>query len=345
MYYFPIIPVDNVNNPVRSPMPRIKIFGALSVLALALVAGASGAAKDTKLSLVAYSTPAAAFGKIIPAFQSTAAGKGVSFSQSYGASGDQARAVLSGLPADVVDLSLQPDMTTLVQAGVVGRDWNANQYKGFVTTSVVVFVLRDGNPKKIKTWDDLTKKGVDIVTPNPFTSGGARWNVMAAYGTFLKETKSPAKAVAKLTQLFQNVSVQDKSARNALNTFLGGKGDVLLTYENEAILAQQNKQNIQYVIPKSTILIENPLAVTSKAPPAAKAFYNFLYTPTAQRLFAQTGYRPILKSVAKEFKFPTRPDLFTIRTLGGWKKVQPQFFDPDKGIMATVERKVGGVTG
>jgi sulfate transport system substrate-binding protein len=315
------------------------------VLALTLAAAATGASKDVKLNLVAYSTPAAAFGKIIPAFQSTAAGKGVSFSQSYGASGDQARAVLSGLPADVIDLSLQPDMTNLVQAGVVGRDWNHNQYKGFVTTSVVVFVLRDGNPKKIKTWDDLTKKGIDIITPNPFTSGGARWNVMAAYGTYLKETKSPTKAVEKLTQLFQNVSVQDKSARNALNTFLGGKGDVLLTYENEAILAQQNKQNIQFVIPKSTILIENPLAVSAKAPAEAKAFYDFLYTNTAQRLFAQTGYRPIVKSVAKEFKFPTRPDLFTIRTLGGWKKVQPQFFDPNNGIMAGVERKVGGVTG
>jgi ABC-type sulfate transport system substrate-binding protein len=169
--------------------------------------------------------------------------------------------------------------------------------------------------------------------------------VMAAYGSYLKETGSQKKAIAKLTQLFGNVSVQDKSARNALNTFLGGKGDVLLTYENEAILAQQSHQPVQFVVPKSTIKIENPLAVTSKAPPEAKAFYNFLFTPTGQRLFAQTGYRPILKSVAKEFKFPARPDLFTIRSLGGWKKVQPQFFDPNSGIMAGIERRVGGVTG
>jgi len=326
-------------------MPRLKTLAALLAVALAVAGGASGASKDVKLNLVAYSTPAAAFAKIIPAFQSTPAGKGVSFSQSYGASGDQARAVLGGLPADVLDLSLQPDMTTLVQAGIVGRNWNHDRYQGFVTTSVVVFVLRDGNPKKIKTWDDLTKKGVDVITPNPFTSGGARWNVMAAYGTYLKETGSQKKAITKLTQLFGNVSVQDKSARNALNTFLGGKGDVLLTYENEAILAQQNHQPVQFVVPKSTIKIENPLAVTSKAAPEAKAFYNFLFTPTAQRLFAQTGYRPILKSVAKEFKFPARPDLFTIRSLGGWKKVQPQFFDPNSGIMAGIERRVGGVTG
>jgi sulfate transport system substrate-binding protein len=326
-------------------MPRIQTLAALLAVALAVAGGASGASKDAKLNLVAYSTPAAAFAKIIPAFQSTPAGKGVSFSQSYGASGDQARAVLGGLPADVLDLSLQPDMTTLVQAGIVDRNWNHGRYQGFVTTSVVVFVLRDGNPKKIKTWDDLTKKGVDVITPNPFTSGGARWNVMAAYGTYLKETGSQKKAITKLTQLFGNVSVQDKSARNALNTFLGGKGDVLLTYENEAILAQQNHQPVQFVVPKSTIKIENPLAVTSKAPPEAKAFSNFLFTPTAQRLFAQTGYRPILKSVAKEFKFPARPDLFTIRSLGGWKKVQPQFFDPNSGIMAGIERRVGGVTG
>jgi sulfate/thiosulfate transport system substrate-binding protein len=326
-------------------MRRMKPAWVIGVLALVLVGAAGGATRGTKLSLVAYSTPQAAFAKIIPAFQGTSAGKDVDFSQSYGASGDQARAVIGGLSADVVDLSLQPDMTDLVNAGIVGRDWNANKFHGFVTDSVVVFVLRDGNPKKIRSWDDLTKKGVDVITPNPFTSGGARWNVMAAYGAFLKETKSPAKAVAKLTALFRNVSVQDKSARNALNTFLGGKGDVLLTYENEAILAQQNKQSVQYVIPKATILIENPLAVTKKAPAEAKAFRDFLFTTTAQRLFAQTGYRPVVKSVAKEFKFPSRPDLFTIRTLGGWKKVQPQFFDPKTGIMADVERKVGGVTG
>jgi len=206
-------------------------------------------------------------------------------------------------------------------------------------------VLRDGNPKRIKSWDDLLKKGVEVVTPNPFTSGGARWNVMAAYGAYLKQTKSPKQATAKLTQLFRQVSVQDKSAREALNTFLSGKGDVLLTYENEAILARQKNQPVQFVIPKATILIENPLAVTKDAPPAAKAFRDFLYTPPAQRIFAQTGYRPVVASVAREFTFPARPDLFTIRTLGGWAKVQPQFFDARTGIMAQIERKVGGSTG
>jgi sulfate transport system substrate-binding protein len=306
---------------------------------------AAGTTADTRIDLVAYSTPRDAFAKIIPAFQDTKAGADTSFTQSYGASGEQARAIIAGLRADVVDLSLQPDMGDLVSAGIVDRGWNANKYKGFVTQSVVVFVLRDGNPKKIKTWDDLLKKDVEVITPNPFTSGGARWNVMAAYGAYLKETHSPKKALAKLTQLFRHVSVQDKSAREALNTFLAGKGDVLLTYENEAILARQKNQPVQFVIPKATILIENPVAVTKDAPAAAKAFYDFLFTPTAQRLFAQTGYRPVDKSVAKEFKFPARPDQFTIRTLGGWKKVQPQFFDARNGLMAAIERKVGGSTG
>jgi sulfate transport system substrate-binding protein len=326
-------------------MRIIRASTALVALLLVTAGVATGAAKDTRINLVAYSTPRDAFAKIIPAFQETSAGKDTSFSQSYGASGEQARAIVAGLKADVVDLSLQPDMGDLVKAGIVARDWNAGKYKGFVTDSVVVFVLRDGNPKKIKSWDDLTKKGVEVITPNPFTSGGARWNVMAAYGAYLKETKSAKKATAKLTRLFENVSVQDKSARDALNTFLAGKGDVLLTYENEALLAQQKKQPVQFVIPKATILIENPLALAKGASASAKAFYDFLFTPAAQRLFAQTGYRPVVKSVAKEFKFPARPDLFTIRSLGGWKKVQPQFFDPKSGIMAAIERKVGGVTG
>src|SRR5215217_3485887 len=325
-------------------MTKIRLLLLAALVSLVVAGLANGAATDTRINLVAYSTPRDAFARIIPAFQGTKAGADTSFSQSYGGSGEQARAVVAGLNADVIELSLQPDMTELVNEGIVARNWNANRHNGFVTRSVVVFVLRDGNPKRIKTWDDLLKKDVDVVTPNPFTSGGARWNVMAAYGAYLKATRSPKRATAKLTQLFHNVSVQDKSAREALNTFLAGKGDVLLTYENEAILARQKDQPVQFVIPKATILIENPLAVTKGAPPA-KSFRNFLYTPAAQRIFAQTGYRPVVQSVAREFKFPARPDLFTIRTLGGWKKVQPQFFDPRSGIMAKIEREVGGSTG
>jgi sulfate/thiosulfate-binding protein len=317
-----------------------------AIAALVLAGGAAGATKDTKLSLVAYSTPGAAFAKIIPAFQKTAAGKDISFDQSYGASEVQAKAVLSGLEADVVDFSLQPDMDRLVQAKLVAKTWNQNQYKGFVTKSVVVFVVRDGNPKKIKTWDDLVKPGVQVVTPNPFSSGGARWNVMAAYGGQLRNKRTPRQAVSYLGNLFKHVVSQDTSARNALQTFLAGRGDVLLTYENEAILAQSQGRPVFYVIPKATIQIENPLAVVAKSKhkAEAQAFYRFLYTPQAQKLFAETGYRPVVRSVARQYasKFPPRPQLFTIGYVGGWTKVTKQFFDPNTGVMAKIERGLGG---
>jgi len=275
----------------------------------------------------------------------------VSFTQSYGPSGDQARAVVAGLPADIVNLSLAPDVDTLVKSGLVDPSWNKQSYKGIVTDSVVVFVLRDGNPKHIKTWNDLLKPGVSVILPNPFTSGGARWDVMAAYGSWRRQGKTDALAQANLLKLFQNVSVQDKSARDALNTFLSGKGDVLLTYESEAIAAQLKGSKIQYVIPRSDILIENPIAVLKGSPNKDKAnqFLRFLRTPTAQQIFADNGYRPVVKSVlqANASKFPTRPGLFTIDQLGlgGWSKVQPRFFDPDNGIVAGIERKVGGATG
>ena len=315
---------------------------ALFVL-VALAAPAAAARKDTTLSLVAYSTPKAAFAKLIPAFQATPAGNGVSFTQSYGPSGDQTQAIVNGLPADVVDLSLQPDMETLVKAGLVAKNWNANAYGGIVTRSVVVFVVRQGNPKHIKTWDDLVKPGVEVLTPNPLTSGGARWNVLAAYGAMLREKKTPKQAEAYVNTLFHHVSVQDKSARDALNTFLSGKGDVLLTYENEAKLALASNQPAYYVIPKATIRIDNPIAVlsNSKNKAAANAFVKFLYSAQGQKLFAESGYRPVLRSALAGFNFPVRPQLFTVNYLGGWPKIEKQFFDPNNGLIARVEASLG----
>ena len=210
--------------------------------------GGSGGGSD-KLTLVAYSTPREAYEQLIPAFQKTDAGKGVGFSQSYGASGDQSRAVQNGLAADVVTLALEPDMTKLVDAGLVAEDWNADAHKGMITNSVVVFIVRKGNPKNIRTWDDLIKPGVEVIEPNPFTSGGAKWNIMAAYGAQLQAGKTPEQAADYLLELFRHVPVQDKSAREALQTFIGGKGDVMLAYENEAINAQQKEQPVDYVVP------------------------------------------------------------------------------------------------
>jgi sulfate/thiosulfate transport system substrate-binding protein len=327
--------------------------GLVSTLALAACASTdepaagstgSGGGKEVTLSLVAYSTPQAAYEKIIAAFQKTAAGKNVKFTQSYGASGDQSRAVEAGLPADYVAFSLETDVTRLVKAGIVASDWNSDQYKGMVTDSTVALVTRKGNPKNIHSFADLTKPGVDVITPNPFSSGGARWNVMAAYGSQSQHGKSQAESLAFLTKLFKNVSVQDDSARAALQTFTGGKGDVMIGYENEAIFAQQNGQDIDYVVPDDTLLIENPAAVTSnsKHPVQAKAFLDFVRTPEAQKIFAENGYRPVVPGADTGGQdFPTPPGLFTIADLGGWSTVATDFFDVDKGLFTDIERKLG----
>ena len=303
---------------------------------------AGGSGEKVQLALVAYSTPQAAYAKIIKAFQATDAGKNVTFTQSYGASGDQSRAVVSGLNADVVNFALEPDITRLVKANLVASDWNAGADKGMVTKSVVVIGVRKGNPKGIKTWSDLTAPGVQVITANPFTSGGARWNVMAAYGAASDKGASKQAGVDYLNSLFKNVPVQDDSARKALQTFTGGKGDAFLSYENEAIFAQANGQDIDYVVPDKTILIENPAAVTSttKHPVQAKAFLDFLHTPAAQQIFADAGYRPVLAGIA-DGKFPTPAGLFTIADLGGWTDVTKTFFDTTNGVMAGVEKSIG----
>jgi sulfate/thiosulfate-binding protein len=312
---------------------------------------ATATTADVRLSLVAYSTPREAYNALIPEFQKTPAGNGADFSQSYGASGDQTRAVKAGLKADIVALSLAPDVDELVSAGLVDANWKRQSYRGMVTRSLVVFVVRDGNPKRIHGWNDLIRKGVQVVTPNPFTSGGARWNVMAAYGAQRKLGKTDRQAQAYLLKLFKNVVSQDKSARDALQTFNAGRGDVLLAYENEALFARSRGQNLPFLIPRSTILIENPIAVvkTSDHKAEANAFLRFLRTPAAQRTFAENGYRPVNKVVAAQFtkKFPSRPGQFTIDELGlgGWTRVQKRFFDPRNGIMARIERQVGGTTG
>ena len=326
---------------------------ALATLLLALVAAGCGGSEDTAgasgddggtLSLVAYSTPREAYEEIIPAFQETDAGAGIDFDQSYASSGEQSRGVEAGLAADVVAFSLEPDITRLIDAGLVDADWNQDEYNGMVTDSVVVFVVREGNPEGIQSWDDLLKDGVEVITPNPFTSGGAQWNIMAAYGAQLEQGKSEEEAVDYLRELFlEHVPVQDKSARESLQTFSGGKGDVLLAYENEAIFAQQAGQPLEYVVPDETILIENPVAVvnTSEHAEAAQAFIDFLRTPEAQTVFGEKGYRPVVEDVQAEFDYPEPPGLFTIADLGGWSDVRTRFFDREESIFLDIENELG----
>jgi sulfate/thiosulfate transport system substrate-binding protein len=316
----------------------------LAAVALTVVGcgGVSDAGGDgSKLTLVAYSTPREVYAKLTKSFAKTDAGKGVSFDESYGSSGEQSRAVESGLAADVVAFSLAPDVDRLVEAELVDASWADDEYNGMVTSSVVVFAVRENNPKRIETWDDLVKDGVEVIEPNPFTSGGARWNVMAAYGAQLKQGKSHEQAVEYVRELFKHVSVQDKSARESLQTFTGGKGDVLLAYENEAILAKEKGEELDYVVPQQTILIENPVAVTTDAPEQAAAFLDYIRSPEAQRVFGKAGYRPVNESLADEFQFPMPTDLFTIKDVGGWDEVQKRFFDREDGIMAGIQREVG----
>ncbi|WP_433438118.1 sulfate ABC transporter substrate-binding protein [Nonomuraea sp. CA-141351] len=328
---------------VRRHLATATVVASIATLAACGGGGSdSGSGGQVQLSLVAYSTPQAAYEKIIKAFQATPEGKNVTFTKSFGASGDQSRAVEAGLKADIVAFSLEPDMTRLVKKGLVAEDWSAGDNKGMITDSVVVIATRKGNPKSLKTWDDLTKPGVEVITPNPFTSGGARWNVMAGYGAKSNKGADKQTGVNYLNALFANVPVQDDSARKSLQTFSSGKGDAILAYENEAIFAQQNNQPLDYTVPDSTILIENPVAVTKNSahPNEAKAFLKFLYTTEAQKIFADNGYRPVVKGV-QGVSFPAPPALFTIADLGGWPKVTTEFFDPKGSVMADIERKLG----
>ena len=319
------------------------VLSTLTVLGAVLgvaACGSSGGGKE--VTLVAYSTPQGAYTSLIPAFNATSEGKGVTFSQSYGPSGEQSRAVAAGLKADVVNFSLEPDVTRLVKAGLISSDWNKNATHGFVTNSVAVIIVRKGNPKHITGWSDLAKPDIQVVTPNPFTSGSARWNILAAYGAQIKEGKTPAEAQAYLQTLFHKVVSQDSSARNALQTFLAGRGDALIDYEDEAITDQKKGSPIEYVIPKATILIQNPIAVLSGGNKnEGQKFVNYLLSPAGQKIWAENGYRPVIEGVAAPGQFPTPPDLFTIEALGGWTKVDKEFFETGTGIVTKIEQSLG----
>jgi sulfate/thiosulfate-binding protein len=332
-------------------MKKVTMSKRTAAIALFLIAAAlgvtacgsssSGAAKH--VALVAYSTPQGVYEKLIPAFGATTAGKGVSFSQAYGPSGEQSRAVANGLHADVVNFSLDTDVERLVKAGLVSASWNKNATHGYVTNSVAVIIVRKGNPKHISGWSDLVKPGVQVLTPNPFTSGSARWNVMAAYGAQLREGKTKAQAQEYLKALFHNVVSQDSSARNALQTFLAGRGDALIDYENEAIADQKKGAPIEYVIPNDTILIQNPIAVlgSGESAKAAQAFVEYVLSPAGQAIWAAKGYRPVIAGVAGASKFPTPKGLFTIESLGGWKAATKQFFEAETGIVTKIEQSLG----
>ena len=344
-------PWRRANAAVSPNTGRIALAGAAAValgLGFAACGGSSSGGSSGQVNLVAYSTPESVYdGALIPGFKKTSEGGNATFKNSFGPSGDQQRAVIAGQPADYVHLSLEPDMQALVDAGIVDSTWQDNQYKGIVQDSVVVFVTRKGNPKDIQTWDDVVGSGVEVVTPNVFSSGGAKWNLMAAYGAQLNQGKSPEEALEFLRSVLEHAVVQPGSAADALTAFTSGKGDVLLSYESEAIKAQEAGEEIDYVVPDDTILIETPAATTTDASTQAQDFLTYLWTPEAQQLWADDGYRPVDDSVLakNEDRFPVVPGLFDIESLGGWEKVNSEFFDPETGSVAEIQSDLGVSTG
>src|SRR5918994_7691922 len=336
--------------PSRTALARMGVAGVALATSVGIAACGGGDSEGStgggSIDLVAYSTPQQAFEEgIIPNFQDTSEGEGVDVSTSFGASGDQRRAVEEGQPADFLDLSLEPDMSALVEAGKVADDWDKNQYKGMITDSVVTFSVRPGNPEGIEDWDDLVSGDVEIITPNPATSGGAKWNIMAAYGSQIAKGASEQEALDFVAQILENTSVLDDSARDSVQTFASGKGEVLIGYENEAIQAQDEGVDLDYVIPDNTILIENPAAVTADAqePEASQALLDYIWTDEGQQTFADYGYRPVVKSVLEDNadKFPDVPGLFTIEEFGGWDKVDTEFFDDASGSVTRILQEQG----
>lgn len=318
-------------------------------------AGSSdGGAETSTISLVGFAVPKAANDALEEAWTKTDAGAGVRFEASYGASGDQSRAVESGKAADYVHFSLEGDVTRLVKAGLVAEDWNSGPTKGIVSDSVVVLVVRKGNPKNIQGWDDIVKPGVGIVTPNPGSSGSARWNILAAWAHATKDGGGDEAGTAFLRKFFANAVTLAGSGREATTAFEGGTGDVLISYENEAIFARQSGQDFEYVIPDTTLLIENPAAVLKDANPKASEFLEFALSDDGQKIFASKGFRPVTDIEVGEVDgandpedpFPTPENLVTIEDLGGWSDINEKFFatqdkDGTDGLITVIQNESG----
>ena len=307
---------------------------------------ASAEGESAEISIVGFAVPEAANRAIAEAWNETPEGKDVTFKTSYGASGDQSRAVVDGLEADYIHFSVTSDVTRLVDEGLVAEDWDDGPNKGVVSSSVVVFAVREGNPKGIETWEDLIEPGVEIVTPNPASSGAARWNALAAWGQVIESGGTEADAEAYVTSFFDNVVALPGSGRDATTAFLGGTGDVLMAYENEAILAHQNGEEFDYIIPETTMLIENPGAVLVDADPKAQEWLDFVLSEEGQRQFALTGFRPIIDGVEygevegandPSNPFPEVTNLLTVEDdFGSWDELSDKFFDEENGLVTEI---------
>ena len=342
---------------LKAPGNRMKKFIApisLTVSLAVLIAsqgcggGGTGPGARQKVTLIlgGYTTPREAYGKaIIPAFKQywkEKTGQEVEIQESYQGSGAQSRAIVGGFEADIAALSLEGDIDKIAEAGLITRDWKAGPHRGMVSTSVVVIAVRQGNPQGVRDWPDLSRPGLNVLTPDPKTSGGAQWNINAIYGAALRgfagaPKDDPAAAREFLKGVFRNVSILDKGARESITNYEKGVGDVAITYENEVLVGRQAGQTYEYVIPRSTILIENPVAVVDKyadkhgVREVAEAFVQFLLEKEAQRAYAKYGLRPVDEQVAAEVQaqFPKVEDLWKIDFLGGWGKVSKDIYGPE----------------
>jgi sulfate transport system substrate-binding protein len=308
--------------------------------------GGSGNAK-TSITLVAYSAPEPGWSKVIPAFNASPEGKGVQVITTYGASGDQSRGVVDGKPADIVNFSVEPDIARLVKAGKVSKDWDKDATKGIPFGSVVTLVVRQGNPKNIKDWDDLLRPGVEVITPSPLSSGSAKWNLLAPYAVKSSGGHNPQAGIDFISKLVgEHVKLRPGSGREATDVFVQGSGDVLISYENEAIATERQGKPVTHLNPSQTFKIENPVAVVTNSAhlDAATAFKNFQYTAQAQKLWAAAGFRPVDPAVAADVRgqFPKPAKLWTIADLGGWETADPQLFDKKSGSITKIYTKATG---
>lgn len=334
----------------------VSLLGALALSACAADADSGDGADSTNLSVVGFSVMETPNDAAFSAFEKTDAGKDVTFDgPAYGASGDMSRGVVDGQDADLVHFSLEPDMTRLVDAGIVAEDWKDGDTKGICTQSVVVMVVPKGNPKKIDSWDDLVKDDVTIVTPNPASSGSAKWNLLAAYGSVISDGGSEDDAAAYMKEFFDHVSALPDSGRDATTAFTQGQGDVLLSYENEAILARQNGEDFDYVVPDTTLLIENPCATTVDAPDQAADFLDFQRSEEGQKLYAGFGFRPLVDvgdvqvegALDPAAAFPEPKTELTIDgDFNGWGEANDKFFgdgeeDNPLGIITEIQGASG----
>ncbi|WP_447972305.1 sulfate ABC transporter substrate-binding protein [Nitrospira sp. Kam-Ns4a] len=355
--------------PANRPQPRTawlshvhpilrRVLSGFLAAAIAGLPAVSTAGDPPELVLAIYSVPKEAYEKrLIPAFRrlwKQRTGQDVRIRSSYGASGAQARAILGGFEADIAVLSVESDLDQLAKAGLITHDWRKQPHRGMVTASVVALGVRKGNPKGIRTWEDLAKPGVAVLYPNPKTSGGAMWDVVAIYGAGLRlapdKGSAEAFAASLLTRIQKNVKVMDKSGRESVTTFERGVGDVVVTYENELLPRIRSGRPYELIVPAETVLIENPAALVDRnvdrhgVRPVAEAFLAFLHSPEAQRAFLELGFRPVDPSVAgpEAAAFPRPARLFTVADLGGWEKVATRLFGPQGIWTRTVEELAQG---